>query len=226
MQQTTTMMRKPPFERRVATRSISLLFATPLLPAADAKRTAKLIAGGTRWATPCYIQDSGVPGPTVLIVGGVHGNEPAGTYAADAVRHWPITRGKLIVLPRANVPALRAGARRAPNVEKDQADLNRNFPRPGKTEPPRGGLAKEIWRLASQHKVGWLLDMHESYDYRHASKKALGGSLIVCRTASAREASVAMLAAVNATIDDKDKHFVRLPAVWPAPPRSTWARGP
>ena len=39
------------------------------------------IAAGTEWETEFYVVDSGIAGPTVLIVGGVHGNEPAGYRA-------------------------------------------------------------------------------------------------------------------------------------------------
>lgn len=58
---------------------------------------------------------TGRPGPTVVAIGGMHGNEPAGTRAIPAVierlraRQTPL-RGRLIGL-RGNVGALRAGRR-------------------------------------------------------------------------------------------------------------------
>jgi hypothetical protein len=43
------------------------------------------LQAGTRWQTEGCIADSGKPGPTALILGGVHGNEPAGALAAAQV---------------------------------------------------------------------------------------------------------------------------------------------
>lgn len=85
---------------------------------------------GTTWETPWRIVDSGQDGPTVLIVGGMHGNEPAGRWAAEQIQHWPIARGKLVVLPQVNRLGLAADSRWAPDYRNDRKlrDLNRNFP--------------------------------------------------------------------------------------------------
>ncbi|MGI9472015.1 MAG: hypothetical protein ACR2NZ_10805 [Rubripirellula sp.] len=56
---------------------------------------ARVLGVGQSWQTRFYVNDSGVAGPTVIVTGGVHGNEPAGSAAADQIRHWPIVRGKL-----------------------------------------------------------------------------------------------------------------------------------
>ena len=109
--------------------------------AGAATRSGGTINTGTRFETPYYIQDSGVAGPTVVITGGIHGNEPAGAYAADQVRHWPISRGKIIVLPRANPPALKADKRYTPEVDEKLKNLNRNFPKAGEPPDARGTAA-------------------------------------------------------------------------------------
>ena len=59
--------------------------------------------------------DSGQPGPTLLITGGVHGNEPAGVHAAQRVikelqDRAPIIRGRVIALV-GNLAALEAERR-------------------------------------------------------------------------------------------------------------------
>ena len=64
--------------------------------------TSGTLGAGTTWETPWYVIDSGHDGPTVLITGGVHGNEPAGYRAAEQIRDWPISRGKLVVMPQIN----------------------------------------------------------------------------------------------------------------------------
>lgn len=70
----------------------------------------------------------GGPGPTALLIGGVHGDEYEGPVALlrlfRALDPAEIA-GRLILLPAANAPALRAAARVSP---LDGANLNRAFP--------------------------------------------------------------------------------------------------
>jgi uncharacterized protein len=67
-------------------------------------------------------------GPTLLIVGGNHGDEYEGQITvARLCRELPVeaVRGQLILLPVANLPAALAGRRVSP---LDQGNLNRSFP--------------------------------------------------------------------------------------------------
>ena len=193
--------------QRIAALAIVLSLA-PALRAGT--RTTGTLARGTRWETPYHVQQCDKAGPTVVLVGGVHGNEPAGAAAADQVRQWPIARGRLVVLPRANVPALAAGKRRTPGAARAEADLNRNFPRAGKREPPRGELAAAIWKSVARHKPDWLVDLHEGSDFHQINPESVGSSVIVNPSPAADKAAALVLAAVNDTIPDKDKQFVRL----------------
>jgi predicted deacylase len=178
------------------------------LPALAGTRTNTLLPG-TRFATESFINDTGVSGPTVMIVGGAHGNEPAGAAAAATIAHWPIATGKLVVVPRANVPALLANRRNTPNLSTNLSNLNRNFPRAGKTEPARGDLAEAIWALALEHQPGWLLDLHEGFDFNQVNEKSVGSSIIVFPDDKGRAAADLMLAAVNTTITNAELKFVR-----------------
>ena len=56
-----------------------------------------VLAKGTRWENPYYVLDSGAAGPVVLITGGMHGNEPAGSRAAEQLVHWNIIRGLSLI---------------------------------------------------------------------------------------------------------------------------------
>lgn len=56
--------------------------------------------------TSVYIQDSGVPGASVLIMGGTHPNEPSASMTAVLfLERARITRGRLFVIPFANISA-------------------------------------------------------------------------------------------------------------------------
>jgi predicted deacylase len=100
--------------------------------------------------------DSGRPGPIVLVVGGMHGNEPSGALAAAALAKDAVPRnGKLLVLPEANPEALKAGERSAPRIGSH--DLNRIFPGSEQDEETRRAAA--IFALAQ--KADLVLDLHE-----------------------------------------------------------------
>lgn len=170
--------------------------------------TNRLLAG-SRFAAACYVHDSGLPGPAVLIVGGVHGSEPAGALAAEALRHWPITRGRLIVLPRANVPALEARKYLTPGVGTNLANLNRNYAKADEPDPARGELAQAIWGLTREHKPDWLLDLHESVDSHHHNPRRLGSTVIAFPSPNGLAAADHMAAAVNATITNASLKFER-----------------
>jgi len=121
---------------------LSFAFLSPTVPAEERGGT---LAWGTRFETPWVQIDGAAPGPTVFIVGGVHGNEPAGYVAAEAITHWSIARGRLVVVPRACAPAIAANERTIPGLPEKEGNLNRYFPSEG---PPRAGIAAELWALA------------------------------------------------------------------------------
>lgn len=86
----------------------------------------------------------GSPGPTVLITGGVHGDEPVGMIAATTlareVRPGQVT-GRLLIIPTLNPEAAMAATRLWPSG----ANLNRSFP--GRPDgPPDEQLADFVSR--------------------------------------------------------------------------------
>lgn len=174
--------------------------------------TTNLLLAGTRFATEVYFVQSGNPGPTVFICGGMHGNEPAGAVAAERMQHWPLARGNLVIVPRANMPALRAFRRHTPGLSSDVSNLNRNYPRAGRDEPPRGEQAQAIWRLVQETRPDWVLDLHEGHDFHLVNKKSVGSSIIPFTNQPALAAADIMVAAVNRTIPDTDEkaRFARL----------------
>lgn len=186
---------------------VCLLWLAASVLALAAEQTSGTIGEGTPWATAWVAQDSGQPGPTVLIVGGVHGNEPAGARAAAQVRCWPIARGKLVVIPRANELALREGTRLLPGGE--DRDLNRNFPQEA-GEEPRGELAKALWAFVAEVRPAWLLDLHEGIGVRQQDAKTSGSSIIHDGRAATAAQAARLLEAVNATVADADRKFVLL----------------
>ncbi len=166
-----------------------------------------LIAEGTIWQTRYYVTESNEPGPVVMIVGGIHGNEPAGSRAAEQIRHWKITKGKLIVLPAVNGPALKKESRLTPDVSKGLGNLNRNFPE-AVADAPKCALSKGIWSVVCAERPDWLLDLHEGYDFTQINSKSVGSSVIAGKSLVVTEQARRMLDVLNETIEDPNKKFV------------------
>ena len=165
-------------------------------------------AGPTR--TPYYAQESGRPGPKVLIVAGIHGDEPAGPAAAEQIRHWPIQKGSLLVVPRASVAALAAKTRLSPDGGTNRVNLNRVFPPRESPGGPAQELAAELWSLVKTQRPDWLLDLHEGGDFRGQTTNSVGSSVIAADMPEAVAAARKILDAVNATVTESNRAFVFL----------------
>lgn len=199
--------------RRVFFVLLCLTLALVAFPVSAAtKHRSGTVAEGTRWATPYYVQQSDTPGPVVVIVGGIHGDEPAGAYAAEEIRYWPIIRGTLVVLPRANPPALDARKRLIPNVDQAIRNLNRNFPKAGESDLPRGEAAQAIWQWVKAQKPSWLVDLHEGGGFHVAGDKSVGSSVIAAHTPELDRVASLLLETINRTIEEPKKKFDRLSA--------------
>jgi hypothetical protein len=166
----------------------------------------KKLASGTKFQTNLYVIKSGKAGPVVLIVGGVHGNEPAGYKAALRVCDFHPTRGTLLVIPEANVLAIKEGER----VASGQTNLNRVFPKT-KYGTAKGTLAKSILQVIKDYDVDWVMDMHEGYDYtKSKSDTSVGESLIYYPSSSTRTIGSKIVRTLNKDISSNRKEFVLL----------------
>lgn len=160
----------------------------------------------TPLATPCYVIDSGRPGPAVMVVGGIHGDEE-GYAAAEQIRAWAVRRGRLIVLPRANRLAVLQHSHTQPgDTNAATCDLNRNFPTRA-SAAPRGELATAIWAQVRALKPDWLVDLHEGFLPSATKTNGIGNSLVVMNHAAELQAASNMLAAVNVTLSNGTQRF-------------------
>src|SRR5690606_11190800 len=104
---------------------------------------------------------SGVAGPVVIVLGGVHGNEPGGWLAADEIATWDVTAGSLVVAPRMNVEAIEGFVR----TTEELGDLNRLFPGDAASELPMERMAAALVEAATELRAEVLLDLHESWGF-------------------------------------------------------------
>lgn len=122
---------------------------------------------GTRYQTPFYVKTGEEAGPTVVIVGGVHGDEPAGYLAGRELKKWEITAGKLVLVPDAHVEAIKRGVRAYPR------NMNRLFPGK-KNGDAMEKLAYEIWELIKTSKPDLVITLHESRGFHVDDPKRYG----------------------------------------------------
>jgi len=188
--------------------ALVLLSATPSIRAEV--RTTGTIAEGTRWESRYHVIQGDEPGPTVLLVGGVHGDEPAGAQAAEQICQWPLRKGRLVVIPRANPAALDARTRLIPGEKAGSRDLNRNFPKPGGPAEAIGDLAAALWSTIAAQKPDWVIDLHEGYGFHRTQPKSVGSSIISGTRPDEIAMATTLLAAVDATITKPERKFVHL----------------
>lgn len=172
--------------------------------------TTAPLAPEASWSTEVVTIRAEEPGPTVLVVGGIHGDEPAGSLAAEQIAGWTPTRGTLIVVPRANEAALGAGTRRTPDGAEgaaDERDLNRCFPMED-GEEPQGELSAALWALVQEHDPDYLLDLHEGYDFTRVQPRSVGSSIISDASPESLARAAAMVASIDETISDAHKKFI------------------
>lgn len=157
--------------------------------AAAASRTSSDIIVNSNHVTTLHHYDSGTPGPTTLVIGGMHGDEQSGYTAADEIASWAVDSGELYVIPRLNAVAVDRATR-----ECDHGDLNRAF-------PPTGGdcdhwLAERIWDLIRGIDPDWTFDLHASYGI-WSEDTGVGQAMFPTMTDPARNFGENTVAALN-----------------------------
>lgn len=179
-----------------------------LLLASLATGQRRALAPDSPWATESVTVDSGLAGPTVVIVAGMHGDEPAGACAAEEMAGWTPTKGRLVLVPHANVAALKARQRYTPGQPESEANLNRLFPQ-SKGTAPVGALGTELWKLVVESAPALVIDLHEGYDFTATNGESVGSSVIAADDELSRKLADAMVAELNASIEEPARRFAR-----------------
>ena len=178
-------------------------------PAAASTRTGFVFFEGTQYPLPVVFIQGEAPGPTVMVQGGIQGDEPTGFLAAQYIAESRVLKGNLIVVPRANVPSIHVH-QRAVNV-----DMNRRFDR-DYNQFYEDRLARAVRFLLSQSSA--LIHLHEGsgfYDpvYVNALRNPSrwGQSVIIDANVYERlnlaQLVNAALHEINTTVKEQDYQF-------------------
>lgn len=170
---------------------------------------------GTRYQTPYFVKTGQESGPTIVVIGGLHGDEKAGYLAARELKNWTITRGKLVLVPDAHIEAIRRNVRAYPR------NMNRLFPGQRNGDAMEK-LAFEIWELIKASKPDLVLTLHESRGF-HADDKSRYGQTFTYDFAELSPRFGKVAARVNAGIAPRKHRFLQFVAPFPTcPTYVTW----
>ena len=154
---------------------------------------------GTRYQTPYFVKTGEEPGPTIVVVGGCHGDEVAGYQAARLLKSWQVEAGTLVLVPDAHIEAIRRNVRAYPR------NMNRLFPGKEKGDPMER-LAFEIWNLIKTSKPQLLLTLHESRGF-YVQDPARYGQTFTFDFPELKNQFAIIAATVNASIEPKLNNF-------------------
>jgi predicted deacylase len=147
---------------------------------------------------------NGQPGPTVLLAAGVHGDEYEGQIALRRLLHQldpAKLRGRLIVIPACNAPAVRAGRRVSP---VDGANMNRAFP-----GDPDGGPTAQIAHYVETvllPQCQFALDLHsggKAAEYTPCAYVYSGGPMAAAKLAMAQAFGAPLALLVGSTAETR-----------------------
>lgn len=103
--------------------------------------------------------DSGRPGPTILVVGGIQGDEPGGFYTASLlVSHYRIKTGAVWVVPNLNFLSI------IHNSRGMHGDMNRKFADLDPKDPEYEAVQK-VKSIIMDNRVEAVLHLHDGWGY-------------------------------------------------------------
>jgi hypothetical protein len=137
-------------------------------------RTEHVLGAGTIYESPWYEDNGSELGRAIIVEGGIHGDEIAGTLAIDRLLpRIHILKGRVVWFPRMNKPAFDQ-EKRFINV-----DLNKVFPGTESHDQYEYLLAAEIFQWVGARKVDVVLTLHESrYLHDGSNPKTFGQTIV------------------------------------------------
>jgi predicted deacylase len=142
-----------------------------------------------------YVIRGDQKGPCLMVIGGIHGDEPSGSKAAMLYRNAKLKKGTLILVPKANQAALIKNKRFLGH------DMNRLF-----ADNDYKGYEKDVVEKMKSLMKGAdaLLNLHEGSGFFSKDKNSFGQSIVVDERSQMAEVFVSVL---NSNIKNVKYHF-------------------
>ncbi len=97
------------------------------------------------------------PGKTLMLIGGIQGNEPGGFLSADLYADMSLAKGNLVVVPRANFYSIIL------NQRGPHGDMNRKFTNGDNASSTEDKIVTILKKLISES--DYLLNLHDGAGY-------------------------------------------------------------
>jgi hypothetical protein len=120
----------------------------------------KIYFSDTNQALPVHFIFGREKGPTLLIFGGIHGDEQAGYLAADRFTNVRIKNGSLILAPRLNAVAINKKQRQGLG-----GDMNRLFDLPTQAAHPNPDAKVVDMAKSLIQSANYVINLHQAYDF-------------------------------------------------------------
>lgn len=146
--------------------------------------------------------DSGKPGKHALLIGGTHGDEPAGSYALLIMQNLlkkgvlKLKKGKITIIHNVNPCGLYLDNRYYSVIGK-KIDLNRMY---GKKFP----INRKIEKLVPESDL--IIDFHEGWGYMIRRKGSIGSSITYLNIPFKQKYQI--INKLNAEINDETKKWL------------------
>ena len=150
-----------------------------------------------------FTYSSKLPGPTILILGATHGNEPVGYYAIkeymDMLNKQDIIlkKGKIIFVPSVNYCGLKYNTRENPAY----GDINRLY----NINKDMNVINKLIIKLVKES--DFIIDFHEGYSFNKLNKTSLGSTITPVDSSVSNDVAKLVVSNLNANISEDYKKF-------------------
>lgn len=139
---------------------IVLLISFFFLPSgAAAQREHTVYFQNTAYELNIYRIYGKEPGKTLMLIGGIQGNEPGGFLSADLYADMSLKKGNLIVVPRANFYSIIL------NQRGPHGDMNRKFTSEDNSFSMEDKIVTILKKLISES--DYLLNLHDGSGYYH-----------------------------------------------------------
>jgi hypothetical protein len=119
-----------------------------------------------------FIKEGKIKGGKILIIGGIHGNEPGGYNASDILIDTEIKKGILAILPRSNPESIFTFKRGY------NGDMNRKFASISKNDKDFYKV-NSIKNFISDFKPDVILSLHDGYGYYNKHHNQWGESIVI-----------------------------------------------
>ena len=141
----------------------------------------------------------------ILLIGGTHGNEPAGSYVLEIFRKqiYNLRYFNLSIIPQANQCGLSLNTRYLPHRIYNR-DLNRNYKESNYSIP---SIESEIYNEVIKNDI--IIDLHEGYDFHKLNKKSVG-STIFSNSNLLKKICMKSVTDINKHIKDEHRKFTYL----------------